>query len=66
MVEKKGMEDSMPATIDKKTIVSLNEHIAEYVRADTEFMEGIRKGAKDCRAGRVHLWAEVKKELNIR
>ena len=46
--------------------VSLNDHIADYIKADQEFMEGIRRGAKDCKAGRVQLWSEVKKELHIR
>lgn len=56
----------MPAIIERNGRVSLNDHIAEYIKADQEFMEGIRKGAKDCKAGRVQLWSEVKKELNIR
>ena len=55
----------MPATIERKGRVPLNDHIAEYIKADQEFMEGIRRGAKDCKAGRVQLWSEVKKELNI-
>ena len=57
----------MPIVKDgKREEVSLNDHLAEYIKADQEFMEGIRKGVKDCRAGRVQLWSEVKKELNIR
>jgi len=50
----------------KREEVSLNDHIADYIKADQEFMDGIRRGAKACREGRVQLWSEVKKELNIR
>ncbi len=46
--------------------VSLNDHIADYIKADKEFMEGTRKGVQDCKAGRMLLWSEVKKELGIR
>lgn len=56
----------MPTTIERKGHVSLNDHIAEYIKADQEFMDGIRRGVKDCIEGRVQLWSEVKKELNIR
>lgn len=56
----------MPTTIDRKNHVSLNDHIAEYVKADKGFMDGIRRGVKACIEGRVQLWSDVKKELNIR
>ncbi|MBA7711709.1 hypothetical protein ES703_120675 [subsurface metagenome] len=56
----------MPAIIERKNHVSLNDHIAEYIKADKEFMDGIRRGVKDCKAGRVQLWSEVKKELHIK
>ena len=49
----------MPAIIERKNHVSLNDHIAEYIKADKEFMDGIRRGVKDCKAGRVQLWSEV-------
>ena len=55
----------MPTVIDRKGHVSLNDHIAEYVKADKEFMDGIRKGVRACCEGRVRPWAEVKKELGL-
>lgn len=56
----------MPVIIERKGSVSLNDHIAEYIKSDIEFVKGIRKGVKDCKAGKVQLWSEVKKELNLR
>jgi len=56
----------MPVAVKKGEHVTLNDHIAEYIKADREFMEGIRRGVKDYKAGRVQLWSEVKKELGIK
>ena len=45
---------------------TLNNHLASFMKADRDFVEGIKRGVKDCKEGRVQLWEEVKKELNIR
>jgi hypothetical protein len=55
----------MPAIIERRGSVSLNDHIAEYVKADHEFIEGIRKGVRACREGKVRHWAEIKRELKL-
>ena len=65
MAGEKGKEDSMPVTIDKKANVSLNDHIAEYMRADKEFIDGVRKGVRACRKGKVRRWAEIKRDLGL-
>ena len=52
--------DFMPEVIEKGHGVSLNDHIVEYIKADKDFMEGIRKGVKACKEGRVRRWAEIK------
>lgn len=31
-----------------------------------EFIDGIRKGVRACKEGRMQLWSEVKKELGIK
>lgn len=56
----------MPTVAERKGHVSLNDHIAEYIKADREFMEGIRKGVQACREGKVRRWADIKKELGLR
>jgi predicted transcriptional regulator len=45
---------------------TLNSQLANFIKSDREFVDGIKRGVKDCKAGRVQLWSEVKKELNIR
>lgn len=35
------------------------------IMSDTELMESIRRGDEDIKAGRVHDWEDVKKELGI-
>ena len=47
--------------MDKKERAAL---VAE-MKADPEFMAGIRRGIADMKAGRVYPWSEVKKELGI-
>lgn len=41
----------------------LNDHIAEFMKRDNEFIEGIKRGAKDCKEGKTQSWSEIKKEL---
>jgi hypothetical protein len=36
------------------------------MRADRDFVDGIRKGVKDCKEGRVRPWSEIKKEMNLK
>jgi len=55
----------MPATIERKGNVSLNDHIAEYVKADEEFIGGIRKGVRACKEGRIRRWTEIKREMGL-
>ena len=56
----------MPATKERNSLSSLNDHIAIYMRADRDFVDGIRKGVKDCKEGRVRPWSEIKKEMNLK
>ena len=49
----------------KREEVSLNDHIAEYIKADIDFMDGMRKGVKACKEGRVRLWSEIKRESGL-
>lgn len=55
----------MPVVKEKRGGVSLNDHIAEYIKADKEFMDGMRKGVKACKEGRVRLWSEIKGESGL-
>ena len=50
---------------NKRNNVSLNDHIAEYMKADKEFMDGIRKGVRACKEGRMRRWSEIKGELGL-
>ena len=43
----------------------MNNHLALFVRADKEFMDGIKNGVKACKEGRVQPWSEVKRELGL-
>ncbi len=56
----------MPAVIEKDGHVSLNDHIAEYIKADKEFIDGIRRGVRACCEGKIRRWTEIKKELKPR
>jgi len=55
----------MPAVKENKADVSLNDHIAEYIKADKEFMGGMRKGVRACKEGRVRPWSEIKEEAGL-
>ena len=55
----------MPSVIEKGDNVSLNDHIAEYIKADKDFIGGIRKGVKACKEGKVRPWVEIKEELGL-
>jgi len=55
----------MSDVIERRDSVSLNDHIAEYIKADEEFIEGIRKGVQACKEGKVRRWIEIKKELEL-
>lgn len=48
---------------EHKEIKTLNEHLANYVKSDDEFMEGIMRGVRDCKEGRIRPWSEVKKRI---
>ena len=37
--------------------------LVAILKADKEFMDGIRRGVKDCKEGR--RWSEIKRELNL-
>ena len=37
-----------------------SDYLARYMRADDEFMDGIRRGVADVLAGRVKSWDEIK------
>ncbi len=51
------------AVAERKT---LNNQLASFMKSDRNFIDGIKRGVKDCKEGRVQLWEEVKKELNIK
>jgi hypothetical protein len=55
----------MPAIMDKRNNVSLNDHIAEYIKADKEFIDGIRRGVHACCGGKIRRWVEIKRELKL-
>lgn len=40
-------------------------NIVDHIKADREFMDGMRKGVKACKEGRVRLWSEIKKESGL-
>ena len=42
------------------------EEEIQALRDDPEFMEGIKEGVADIKAGRVYLWEDVKGELGIK
>jgi hypothetical protein len=56
----------MPIVAENHVHVSLNDHIATYMHNDDEFMDGIKKGVKDCKLGRVKPWKQVKEELGLK
>ena len=45
--------------------VSLNDCLANYIKGDRHFIDGIRRGVTACREGRMKPWSEIKKELAI-
>lgn len=49
----------------KKGKVEDGSQIAEYLKADKGFMDGIRKGVTACKEGRVRPWSEIKRGLNL-
>ena len=44
---------------------TFGEYINDYFRANSEIMDGVRKGLADIKAGRVRPWSEIKQELNL-
>ncbi len=44
---------------------SVDQYVAACVKADPEFMAGIREGLRARREGRMRPWSEVEKELGI-
>ena len=45
--------------------MSLNDYLANYIRSDSEFMDGIRRGMTACKEGKIKPWSEIKENLNI-
>ena len=45
--------------------VTLNTHLADYMKSDVSFMEGVRLGIDACKAGKVRPWPDIKKELGL-
>jgi hypothetical protein len=39
--------------------------LADELRNDKEFMDGVRRGLQDYHEGKVRLWSEVRKELGL-
>jgi hypothetical protein len=56
----------MPAVIERRGQVSLNDHVAEYLKADKQFIDGIKSGVRACKEGKVRRWAEIREELRLR
>jgi len=46
-------------------IMSLNDCLANYIKADRHFMDGIHRGVIACKEGRIRPWSEIKRELGI-
>ncbi len=46
-----------------KQQVSLNDHLAHYMKSDKKFMDGIKKGVQACDEGRKKRWTQIKQEL---
>ena len=53
------------AVKERKENKTLNNHLADFIRSDSEFMDGIKRGVKACKEGRTRSWAEVKRELGL-
>ena len=47
-------------------VAERKEQTALRMKADRNFMEGIKRGVKDCKEGRVQPWDEVREELGIK
>jgi predicted transcriptional regulator len=47
------------------TNIPFHDYLANYIKADKEFMDAVRRGLADCKKGRLEPWAQVKKELRI-
>lgn len=39
--------------------------MANVIKADSVFVDGMRRGLEDLKAGRIQSWAQVRKELGI-
>ncbi len=42
------------------------ERLMAQLKSDPKFMDGIKRGVADCKAGRIRDWKEIKKELGIK
>lgn len=51
--------------IDYRHSTSLNDCLADYIKADHDFVDGIRRGVIACKEGRMRPWTAIKKELGI-
>ncbi|HEX75767.1 MAG TPA: hypothetical protein G4O12_04200 [Dehalococcoidia bacterium] len=46
--------------------ISSSNELVESLKSDAKFMEGIKRGVADYKAGRMRDWEDVKKELGIK
>jgi hypothetical protein len=46
--------------------MSSDKDLVEQLKSDPQFMEGIKRGVADCKAGRMRDLEDVKKELGIK
>jgi hypothetical protein len=54
-----------PIEVKGKQIIP-QDGIAKEMWNDKEFIEGIRRGVKACKEGKIRPWADVKRDLGIK
>lgn len=60
-----GSVELLERQVSSRRNVSLNDCLADHINSDSGFVDGIRRGVRDCKEGRLKPWSQIKKELGI-
>ena len=60
-----GSVELLERQVSSRHNMSLNDCLADYIKSDSDFVDGIRRGLRDCKEGRLKPWPQIKKELGI-
>lgn len=60
-----GSVELLERRVSSRRSVSLNDCLADHICSDSDFVDGIRRGVRDCKEGRLRPWSQIKEEVGI-